>query len=440
MARRVEGYWDCTYCGAQGIGGLTKTCPKCGHPQAKGLKFYVKKGPQNYLEPEVAKNYGKGADWVCAFCGSYNRYNDVVCRNCGAEKADSEENYFGKNVVKRPKESYTPKQYNTYRNEDEAEEEKQEESKQIKYEEAEVTKPVDETEEDDEWVYNMTETSDNSSDRKKKTLEKQSSSPYEESSDDYKKSHNSRTNSQEKSSFFEVIGDLVSSINIRSILAVGGGIVLIASLIMLFVAIFSPKEYDATISDKSWDKSISIQELKTFNESDWDIPYGARVYDRRREIRSYQPVIDHYEKEEYTVSHQEIDYYDVEYHDNGDGTFDEERVPVYKTVYETKERDVPVYVNVPVYDTRYYYEIDRWCYERTAKSSGKTDEPYWPEFTLHSKERESSRSESYTIYMETEEKTYSSNISYEKWKEYDIGEKVHITVVAGIVTEIVVDE
>lgn len=448
--RRVEGYWDCNHCGTKGIGGLTKTCPKCGHPQAKGLKFYVKKGPQNYLDHEVAKNYGKGADWVCAFCGSYNRYNDVTCRNCGAGKADSEEDYFGKEVVVTPREDYTSEHYMSDEEELEGEHKVGEETTSKTSEtpntlktknKFDVIEETDKSGEDEDWVYNMRETSDDTSNRSNKALsEEQSSSPWEKSSDDYKKSYSSESNYHDNISFLDVIADLVSSINFKAIFVAVGGIALIAGIVMLLVALFTPKEYDATISDKSWSKSVTIQELRTFDESGWSVPYGARVYDEREEIRSYDHKIDHYEIEEYVESHREVDYYDYEYHDNGDGTFDEEKIPVYKTVYETKERKVPVYVDVPIYDTKYYYEIDRWCYARTAKSSGKTDDPYWPEFTLGQKERESTRSESYTIYMETEEKTYSSSVSYEEWEAYKIGTKVHITVVAGIVTEIVVDE
>ncbi len=99
--RRIEGFWTCSYCGAKGIGGLTKTCPNCGNPQAKGLKFEVKGGSKKYLSPEIAENYGKGADWVCAYCGSYNRYNDEVCRNCASEKATAESDYFGRKVTSR---------------------------------------------------------------------------------------------------------------------------------------------------------------------------------------------------------------------------------------------------------------------------------------------------------------------------------------------------
>lgn len=70
-----------------------------GHLQSKGLKFEVKGGPKKYLDPKTAENYGKGADWVCAYCGSYNRYNNESCQNCGAKKAESENDYFGKSIT-----------------------------------------------------------------------------------------------------------------------------------------------------------------------------------------------------------------------------------------------------------------------------------------------------------------------------------------------------
>ena len=393
--KRVDGYWDCVHCGTKGIGGLTKTCPNCGHPQAKGLKFYVKKGPQNYLEPEVAKNYGKGADWVCAFCGSYNRYNAVICRNCGAAKADAEGDYFGKEVKTAPEE-YTSKHYSS-----------------------------DDT--TDSEIEDALE-------------EDHSPSPCEEVSDDYTKSYSNTTEYCDESQSPNPIKEFLSSISFKKVLAIGGGISLIIAVIMLLATIFTPREYSATISDKSWNKSITIQELRTFYESGWDVPYGARVYDQREEIYDYDRVIVDYEVEEYYEPKEVIDHYDTEYYDNGDGTFDEEEVPVYKTVYELKERQVPVYEDIPIYAIKYYYEIDRWVYSRTVRSSGKTDEPYWSEYTLGFREDVASSAESYTIYLETEKQRYSSNVSYQEWKDYEIGTNVHITVVAGIVTEIVIDE
>lgn len=386
--RKVEGYWDCTHCGTTGIGGLTKTCPNCGNPQAKNVKFYLKPGAKKYLKPEVAKDYGKGADWVCAFCGSFNRYNESNCKNCGAGKADAEEDYFGRKVSTISKESYTSEYYESENEDDVPSYEEKNESDDIFLEQENRNNITSNTYEDDE-IENISK-----------------------------------------------IQHFISNINFKALLGITGGIIGIVALIMLLVSIFTPKEYDAYISDKSWDRSVTIQELRTLNEDDWDVPEGARVYDERREIRDYDHVIVDYVTEEKQVPRREIDHYEYEYTDNGDGTFDEVEIPIYTTVYDIEYEEVPVWDDIPIYDTRYYYEIDRWCYDRTEKSSGKADEPYWPEFTLTDKERESGKSDTYTVYFKTDEDVYSKSFSYDEWKAFKIGDTVQITVVAGIVTEI----
>ena len=38
----VVGYWDCSYCNAKRISGLEKTCPNCGNPVGKNVKYYMK--------------------------------------------------------------------------------------------------------------------------------------------------------------------------------------------------------------------------------------------------------------------------------------------------------------------------------------------------------------------------------------------------------------
>lgn len=94
MSKRiVEGLWDCPYCTAKGIGGLTKHCPACGHPQDEGTKFYLGT-ERKYLEDELAAQYGQGADWVCPFCGGLNRVHFQYCANCGASRDAAEKDYF----------------------------------------------------------------------------------------------------------------------------------------------------------------------------------------------------------------------------------------------------------------------------------------------------------------------------------------------------------
>jgi len=93
MAKIVEALWDCPYCGNKGIGGRTKHCPSCNHPQDEDTEFYLP-NEKKYLDDETASKYGKGADWVCAYCGAMNRYYAENCVNCGAPREDGKGDYF----------------------------------------------------------------------------------------------------------------------------------------------------------------------------------------------------------------------------------------------------------------------------------------------------------------------------------------------------------
>lgn len=228
--KKVEGYWDCTYCDTKGIGGLTKVCPNCGNPQAKNLKFYLKPGAKKYLAPEIADNYGKGADWVCAFCGSFNRYNATICENCGAGKADSEEDYFGKKVSVTPKEDYMSDYYGI-----------DEKPQSPSYEKEDISGKKSSYDEKDDYIISDTKTEE------KSLLEN---------------------------------GDFFS--NIKAIFGITAGIVGLIAIIMLIISIFTPKNYSAQISDKTWNRNVTVQELRTLKEDDWNVPSGGRVYDSRR--------------------------------------------------------------------------------------------------------------------------------------------------------------
>ncbi len=94
MAKRIlEGLWDCKYCDTKAIGGLIKTCPCCGHPQDTDTKFYLGE-KKNYLEEELAAQYGQGPDWVCPYCNSLNRNRFTFCSACGAPKEEAEDDYY----------------------------------------------------------------------------------------------------------------------------------------------------------------------------------------------------------------------------------------------------------------------------------------------------------------------------------------------------------
>ena len=124
----------------------------------------------------------------------------------------------------------------------------------------------------------------------------------------------------------------------------------------------------------------------------------------------------------------------TEYEENEDGTADVINCSedVYDYVpYQTTESQ-PVYKKVPVFQTKYYYDIDRYVHNRNLKTSGKDKEVYWSNESLFIKERESRRTENYyiTAYNEKEElKTYT--LDYSIWKDIEIGDVFNVKVHLG---------
>lgn len=140
------------------------------------------------------------------------------------------------------------------------------------------------------------------------------------------------------------------------------------------------------------ERVISIEDYKTVEESGWSLPSNARLQNSNTEIRTYNKVFDHYETRTRQISEQVLDHYETRVtgtRDLGNGYFEEitTQVPIYRTEYRTETYQEPVYRNEPVYDTKYYYEIEKWVVTRSVKTSGNDKEATWGDVVLVGKER-----------------------------------------------------
>lgn len=216
---------------------------------------------------------------------------------------------------------------------------------------------------------------------------------------------------------------------------------IILSVIALGLLIFLPKTKSVHVDSHNWEYSINVEEYKTFSESDWTLPPGARLTSQQVEFKEYVPVLDHYETQTVTEqSYEQIgSHTEYSYVDNGNGTATEvaHTVPDYGYVTHTRTEQVPVYRQEPVYATKYYYDIDRWTYTRSIKTEGNDTKPYWGELDLKDKEREQSRNEKYTVNCTDVKKgkEYSYDAPYEIWIAIKDGSDVKLTVKLGKITE-----
>lgn len=196
-----------------------------------------------------------------------------------------------------------------------------------------------------------------------------------------------------------------------------------------------PKTKEFIPQSFEWNYEINVESLETVDESDWTLPSEARLKNTKQEFHHYQQVLDHYETKTRTYTVQVPDGYDISYSysDNGDGTFSqhETKTPKYRSETKTETYQDPVYRQDPVYQTKYYYEIDKWLHKRYVETSGTDKKPYWGELNLEEKEREGKHKETYHVKgtVKGEIKTYSC--SKEIWEQLEKGGTYKVSVSPG---------
>lgn len=76
-----EMLWDCKFCGAKKLLGLThRHCPSCGAPQNAEERYF----PSDADKIAVQNHIFYGADVTCTHCGDANSKNSKHCGGCGA--------------------------------------------------------------------------------------------------------------------------------------------------------------------------------------------------------------------------------------------------------------------------------------------------------------------------------------------------------------------
>lgn len=366
--RLIEGVWDCKYCDTKGIQGSIRECPNCGNPRGKDTKFYI--GSENsYVPEEKATKINRRPDWLCQYCGSLNSDDDKICKSCGAERTSENLNYF---EMRRNQE-----------------EQQYEESQAQSYE---------------------------------KNL-------YEDiSKSDYTFVSDTSTDAKSKANGF------VSFFR-EHYPYIGIGFLIIIVIVGI-VALFIPREKDITVQEILWERSIEIERYQTVNDEGWDLPPGASAISSENRFSDTEVVIDECETKTRTIPKETVvDYEDVvvDYIDLGNGYFEEitSKKEITETYYETEVYTELITHYESVYETWYYYETDKWLYERSINTRGKDKLVYWGDLDLEPDERESSRNEKYYVTALLENgKTQTIVFSYEDWNSMEVGETVRVKVSA----------
>ena len=365
MADRViRGYWDCPQCGTKGIDGLIDVCPGCGSAKDKNVRYYMKKVEAVSEEELEAAGISKEE--------SDGSHREWVCAFCGSLNNYRDEFCAHCGAAKAEKEQ----DYGG-------------DTSQVQYRR------------DKDGTLHQTG-------RPEPEAKESSYTTVEEVKEKERRTQ-------------EAAAARKRSSTIR--------IAIVALVALLAIFFLWPHTVSESITGFDWQRTVYVEELKTFSESGWTLPAGARQTDSRMEFYGYQQVFDHYETVYETRIRQVLDHYESSYTytDNGNGTFSEHevRTPVYRNETYQEPVQQAVYRNEPVYQRKYYYDIDRWEVVGQYDTSGSDHDPYWStEYTLTSNQRDTDRTESYyTTYNDTDRQ----RVSYDQWASQDIGDGIYVT-------------
>lgn len=192
--------------------------------------------------------------------------------------------------------------------------------------------------------------------------------------------------------------------------------------------LFRSSDVDATVTGFSWERTIQVEELRTLIENDWQIPANGRYLSQKEAIHHYQQVFVRNETRTRQVSERVqvgTRRYVCGQRDLGNGFFKdvECQKPIYETRTRTETYQEPIYRDVPVYRTKYTYEIDRWVNGRLERASGHDQTPQWPPINLKPKEREGQKRQQYTVeFTDPDRQTYQIDMPLQQWNTFSLRE------------------
>lgn len=171
----------------------------------------------------------------------------------------------------------------------------------------------------------------------------------------------------------------------------------------LIYGFFKVTDHTVMVQDKTWSRSIDIEEYKVVNDTDWctSMPSDSYGISKFKDVRSHRQVADGTSCE-------------TQRRDQGDGSYTTQQV------CHTKYR------SEPVYDYKCHYKVNRWRFSNSEMTSGNsTKTPYFADVSRYSNnlgnilgnKRVGSRSESYKVVFsylkddkhETSQCYYSQN-------------------------------
>ena len=388
----IRMYWDCPMCGKKGIISSERRCT-CGYVFGTNPddKFRMPGQDEEIVTVTDADNPDELIEnWRCDFCGAYNKSSERKCKTCGHPRDESAKGYYSVTGEKKSTISSEISDGDIYEGSENIYEDMSKSSSEIND------------------IVSGKANAKNLNDAKgefQKTIEKH------------------RASAPDRNAAANVSGPKEAPKSKNGLKIVG---VLVAIAVIAFAVVmvlFSNHKGSFKVTGKTWERSIEVEKQTTVSESGWTLPEGARLDHTASEVRSYNQVVDHYE--DVTVTkYRSVPKTETYYEDLGNGNAQQRTRTTYVNEPYTAVERQPIYKNVPVFDTKYYYDIDKYVFDRTVETSGTDNEPVWGDTNLKDGERTGNTKEKYTIKFDDGGKEKSIDTDLEVWKQYKVGDEI----------------
>ncbi len=192
---------------------------------------------------------------------------------------------------------------------------------------------------------------------------------------------------------------------------------------------------EVEVAGLEWTRSIVVEEYKTVNETAWEgeVPSGARIKSQTRAVHHTDKIADGTRSVPETYTEQVSDgseRYVCGKINKKNGYFEDKYCTrtKYKTVTKTRSRSETVYRDVPVYKTRYTYDVDKWIAAGEKTTSGTDFNPQWATIQTDRTRREAKRTETYNLLVKElggDNKPHKIKLTAETWSRFKNGMRLH---------------
>lgn len=192
-----------------------------------------------------------------------------------------------------------------------------------------------------------------------------------------------------------------------------------------------PRTIQVSVESFSWERKIQMLHLEPRSYEDWEVPNGAFDVSSFQAVHHYNQVFSHYETRTRTVQVQVgTEQYVCGQKDMGNGYFQDVYCtrPIYESRQETYEE--PIYNQVPVYATKYRYQIMEWIKDPkyVLSTSGADHEAHWHDLSAYQNEKEwkeGQRTDAYYLKVrEDDGDEHTEVVPFAYWNQLKQGQEI----------------